>query len=143
MTETIEKPLPQLYREAADLILKVGHATGDMKTVNENGRCFGFCTMGAVFEAAGVLNDIGDFKAYDFTEGPEFLRLASPLAEQIESTGRYVWHPSDDGDSTESDWAFWTIANWNDGGYQRQKQDAAAVVALLRETADAVEKAAV
>lgn len=137
MTETT-KSLPQIYREAADLVLKVGKVEGSMKEVSE-GKCFGFCTMGAVFEAAGHMDAYGFLQDDGFVDTDEFLRLASPVADQIVSSCRYQAQSY----RAEKDRVFWAIADWSDGdtvdGHEPTAQD---VAALLRETADAVEAAA-
>ncbi|MEU7096030.1 DUF6197 family protein [Kitasatospora aureofaciens] len=142
-----QKALPDIYREAADLVLKTGKTEGEMKAVSEeNQRCYGFCTMGAVFEAAGGLFDeFGDLVNLD-VQSPEFLRLVGPIADQIAASGRRQrvtqmyngdeFEPADPNDS-----AYWTIASWNDDRRGEAPAPTAEDVAqLLREAADAVEE---
>jgi hypothetical protein len=135
-----EKTLPEIYREAADLVLKHGKAEGKMKRtypdVLGDPKCCGFCTMGAVLEAAGLMDDRGNFKPgyeeFDYT--PDFLRLVGPIADQLKRSDRSL--VLDHGNKINA--AYWGIANWNDGS---QKPTAEDVAQLLRETADAVEAA--
>ncbi|TQF03958.1 hypothetical protein E6W39_19090 [Kitasatospora acidiphila] len=134
------KTLPEIYRKAAELVLKIGKNEGEMKhtAIDESGEveCFGYCTMGAVLDTAGELDKFGNYVVSGFVDSPEFLRLATPIADQIVRSGRYpeLYY------STDVDRSFWVIANWNDDGYANAKPTAQDVAQLLRETADAVEK---
>jgi hypothetical protein len=137
-----KKTLPEIYREAADLVLKAGKVEGEMKNferieeTDSAGRCLGFCTMGAVFDVAGHLDANGNFVNSYFDTTPEFLRLAGPVADRIVSSGRR--EAIDEEDVHER--AFWTIANWNDSrNVEGKKPTAEDVAALLRETADSLE----
>lgn len=141
-----EKTLPEIYREAADLVLRDGKISGEMKAVRE-GRCLGYCTMGATFEAAGLLTDHGTYVntvlggVDDFVESDSFAQLARPIADRIVSSARRRRVEVLDGEEVSPGVsAFWTIAKWNDQDSDG-KPTAEDVAKLLRETADAVEKA--
>jgi len=125
-----EKTLPEIYREAAELVLKDGKVTGQMKKIAED-RCFGFCTMGAVFEASGNLEKYGSLSS-DFDESDEYYRLVNPVANQITESGRLDTIPGRD--------PFWVIADWNDNpSSDKAAPSAEDVAVLLRETADRIE----
>lgn len=138
-----EKTLPEIYREAAELVLKTGKVEGDMKRLRMdasghydfNAPCLGFCTMGAVFEVTGNLEENGH-TSFEFDESSEFVRLTKPIADQIVSSGR---GENTEGENTEGERAFLVIALWNDEKSEGKKPSAEDVAALLRETADAVE----
>lgn len=140
------KTLPETYREAAELILNIGKVTGQMKETRE-GFCRGYCTMGAVFEAGGLLTDSGTFidtvleGVDNYVESDDFVRLAKPVADQIVSSGRRVLRVEmlDDESASEGSSIFWTIARWNDHEIDGSKPSAEDVATLLRETANAVE----
>ena len=130
MTETT-KSLPQIYREAADLVLKTGKIENQMKSIGDDDQCFGYCTMGAVFEASGHLDENGEVSE-EFGGSDSETRLIKPVADQLVASGR---HKGERGsDANMSSWL--TIANWNDFGEKPSAED---VAALLRETADSVE----
>jgi hypothetical protein len=146
-----EKTLPEIYRGAAALVLLIGKVDGEMKRASrdESGdiECYGYCTMGAVFDTAGLLDDFGNFKDEHgrFANAPEFIRMAKPIADQLVKSGRYPAGFEDhDERRKEDDVIFWTIANWNDsfgGNHGKPKPSAEDVARLLRETASAVEAA--
>jgi hypothetical protein len=135
MTKTT-KTLPEIYREAAELVLAEGKVENEMKSIGDDDQCFGYCTMGAVFEVTGNLNEFGEvLEEFDGTD--EETRLIEPVADQLDASGRYKKVRY-----SEENFSSWmTIAEWND--QEENKPTAQDVAALLRETADAVEEVSV
>lgn len=133
MTETT-KTLPEIYREAADLILAKGKTEGQYR-IGES-----YCTMGAVFETIGLLSDNGVSLKGESTGDfhPDFLEYAGPVADQIVKSGRNSKYNGDDNEGIDPEAsAFVTIYRWNDRG--ENSPTAEDVAALLRETADSME----
>jgi hypothetical protein len=134
-----DKTLPEIYREAADLVLKVGTTTGEYAEY-QDGTCAGYCTMGAVFAAAGILVP----GAYDLdlpndhinSNDPTFLRYVQPISDQLLKSGRRRLNSNWE-DSPAGVVAFLNIYHWNDR--RSGRPSAEDVAELLRETADSVE----
>jgi hypothetical protein len=129
--------LPEIYRKSADLILETGKTEG---TYRDQRGCL--CTMGAPLQVTGHLQAEGSspdpiaFNERDYVTDPEFIRIMTPIADQIVRTNRAKDRPSKGHPGPR---AHAVIYHWND-----VKRDdlptAEDVAALLRETADHVEK---
>src|SRR5437660_593978 len=122
MTEN--KSLPEIYREAANLVRTHGKNEG-----NYGSKQHGFCTMGAVLYAAGMKTTDGYVNDAD---RPKFIRLIKPVAEQLISSGRVEEH---EGDERNTEWEklFLTVYPWNDGYGAPEEPTTHDVVVLLRE----------
>jgi hypothetical protein len=125
-----EKTLPEIYREAADLVEAHGKTEGGYGSKD----C-GFCTMGAVLFAAGrTYRD--KFPEIEI-ESDEFSRLIKPVASLLVKSGRTAPYAAED-ETTKNVDLFCTVYNWNDRF--EDSPTAQDVAALLRETAESIEE---
>lgn len=131
--------LPEIYRNAADLILETGKTEG---TYRDRHGCL--CTMGAPLQVTGHLQGDGwspdpiGFSESNYPTDPEFILLMTPIADQIVRSGRGT------DKSREHHVGFRAhavIYNWNDfSDIDSPVPTVHDVATLLRETADHVEQ---